>query len=120
VRRCRVDFDKQIGLLVALLLGEHDVACDVKAGLFPRRHKKIDPVPRIKTQARAAVFEHAVHFGECRVKPRVIVIVADLTPIAVLVVHKVRRIGEDQVARAQRQILHDLDAIALRHVVQHW
>ncbi len=46
---------------------------------FPCRHKDIDLVPRTKTEAGAAILQHAVHLREGRVEPVGVVIVEDLT-----------------------------------------
>jgi hypothetical protein len=79
----------------------------------PDRQKPICLVPPVKADAVAIRLEHPVNLGECRKHPKRVVVIGYAAPASVVVTHKVRRVGQNQIHAGIRQPSQDLDTIAM-------
>jgi hypothetical protein len=88
-----------------VLFGEDDMAGDVEAGLAPRSHEQVHLVPGIKADAKLPVFEKPVHLRESGFKPGVIVVVHHAAPAAVVVIHQIGRVGQNEIDSGRHNFL---------------
>src|ERR1039458_9289358 len=109
----------EVPRLRGIALAEHDVSDDVEPGFAPGGHERIHFVPTIERHAQAVGPEHAVHLPESRFQPGVVVVIRYAAAGAVAVVHKVRRIGKDEIDARPWHGAHDIDAVTAGYAVQH-
>lgn len=89
----------------------HEMPDGPKTALFPDRQKTLGFCPTIKADAVGVRLEDPEHFGEGWKQPMGIVIVFNHAPAAVLVTHKVRRVGEYEIHAGVGQSAQLVEAI---------
>jgi hypothetical protein len=75
-----------------------------KPDLTPRSHEQVHLVPGIKADAKLPVFKKPVHLRERRFKPGVVVVVYRAAPAAVVVIHQIGRVGQNEMDRPGEHI----------------
>ena len=78
-------------------LGKCKVAYRAESRCPERLHESVGVRPAVEGQAEAIRGEHAIHFREGWLEPRVVVVVAYLATVAWCVGNKVRRVREDEI-----------------------
>ncbi|OAJ66096.1 hypothetical protein A0123_03280 [Gluconobacter cerinus] len=81
---------------------------------LPGIGEQVDTVPAIERNGEPAPFQDTVHLVEGGPEPACIVVVAHLPPVPALIVHKVRRVGQDEIHRIARECAHQPHAVTAK------
>lgn len=84
---------------------------------LPGRHEQVNPVPGIEREGEPAISQNPVHLVERGPKPCGVVVVAHRAPVPALVIHEVRRVGEDEIHAPARHRPHEGNAVALKDYI---
>src|SRR6202035_3987260 len=85
-------------------------ACGTKGG-----DETVSVRPAVKRNAKTVWFQDAVHLGESRLQPSVIVVTRHRAAIARLVAGEIRRVGEDEIRAAHWKRRKDIQTIAVNN-----
>jgi hypothetical protein len=96
----------------SVTLAEHEVADDGEPRGAPGGDELVGAVPAVEADAKSAVLQDAVHFGESWLQPASVAVARDAAARAVAVVHEIGRIGQDKIDALGWQSAHKLNAIA--------